>query len=125
MTKTQTGASAWLTHLLAARGKRVIVWLAAVIAAWALNVTLAVSGITPPEYHGVTDMATGVLTTVTAVWLLFAHYWDKYMAAQAARSDEEEKERYKVAERTAVQVMLALHGEDSILGQRPDWLRAV
>lgn len=125
MHKAQSRAAAWLAGLLAARGKRVVAWAVAVVATWTANIALAVKNIIPPECHGFVDAGTAVLTTLTGTWLLLAYFWDKLKAAEQARRDEEEKERYKAAERAVRDTIIAMHGDECVLNERPDWLRAV
>lgn len=125
MKTKQSRAAAWLARLTAARGKRVVVWAAAVAVTWTANITLAVKDIIPLECHGFVDAGTAVLTTLTGTWLLLAYFWDKFKAAEAARRDEEEKERARTVERVVRDTIIAMHGDECILGQRPDWLRAV
>jgi hypothetical protein len=126
VTKQQGRAAAWLADLMAARGRRVLAWLAAVLAAWTLDITLAVRDVTPPEYHGLSDCGTACITVLTGVWLLFAHYWDKYMAAEKARRDEEDQRADRLYQRATTQAIIELHGDRCVLSEPPaERLRAI
>jgi hypothetical protein len=58
--------------------------------------------------------------------LLFAHYWDKYMAAEKARRDEQEQHADRLYQRATTQAIVAMHGDRCTLSQPPaDRLRAV